>query len=265
VPSWLTVPKRLPVAGVIALETLAFWPVWRWYVARLLDKSDEPWPLVALITAVVLAAREKAPDARAVRGPAVFGLSVYALTFPVTPPLVHAVVAFATLALSLPRARPAVMGLFVLAAPGLASIDFFLGYPMRLVSGSIAAWLLRGSGYGVTIDGTLLRWGQAVLAIDAPCSGARMLWGATYLTLLAAAAARMTWARCAAALAAASALVILGNAMRSAELFFTEAGVVTAPRWVHAGVGLVVFALVAIAVLWAARSIGATEPVGGKL
>src|SRR5262245_27679217 len=34
---------------------MAFWPVWRWYVHRLNDQSDEAWGIVALVTAVAFA------------------------------------------------------------------------------------------------------------------------------------------------------------------------------------------------------------------
>src|SRR5262245_40553182 len=48
VPSLLIRPEAL-----LAIELLAFWPVWRWYVHRLSDQSDEAWGVVALVTAVL--------------------------------------------------------------------------------------------------------------------------------------------------------------------------------------------------------------------
>jgi hypothetical protein len=50
------VPKRLIRAeALLAIELLALWPVWRWYVHRLSDQSDEAWGIVALVTAVLFA------------------------------------------------------------------------------------------------------------------------------------------------------------------------------------------------------------------
>src|SRR5215475_7653812 len=52
------VPRRLIRAEILlVIESLAFWPVWRWYIHRLGDRSDEAWGIVALVTAVLFAFR----------------------------------------------------------------------------------------------------------------------------------------------------------------------------------------------------------------
>ena len=48
-----------PVWLPLALLLLALWPHWRWMAARMVDGSDEPWGAVALVTALVLVARER--------------------------------------------------------------------------------------------------------------------------------------------------------------------------------------------------------------
>ena len=35
-------------------QFVTFWPVWRWYIERMVDGSDEPWGILALATVVIL-------------------------------------------------------------------------------------------------------------------------------------------------------------------------------------------------------------------
>ena len=48
---------------ILAMQGVAFWPVWRWYGERITDGSDEPWGIVALAThAIESGAAAKALD-----------------------------------------------------------------------------------------------------------------------------------------------------------------------------------------------------------
>ena len=52
------------IAGVspalpLLLQAAAFWPVWRWYAARVTDSSDDAWGWVALVTAAIMLVRFK--------------------------------------------------------------------------------------------------------------------------------------------------------------------------------------------------------------
>lgn len=241
---------RDPIRLLVLAQILAFWPVWRWYAQRLLEPGEAGWRLLALLTVALASAgggaRSSPPGPLWVPTAAML---VYAALFPFVPPLVRALLAFVCLGLTWSRWRrgrwwdPALVGLFVLSAPLVPSLEFFLGFPLRLLAGSIASVLLRLVGFAVVREGTCLNWGGQLVLIDAPCSGVRMLWGVLYLTSTLACLCRLDPLRCLAALMAAVGAVVVGNAVRSAALFFTEAGVVAFPEWTHVAIGLSVFSL----------------------
>ncbi len=248
-----------PRAAVTLLELAAFWPVWPWYARRISDGSDEPWPLLALGLALgpslLLALRARATGSalrltvpRAARWAPCLGMLCYGMAVPGAPPLVRALLALATLGVTVAPSA-AHFGLFVLAAPAIGSLDFYLGYPLRVVTGSIAAFMLRASGLSVVRDGTLLRWGDQLVAVDAPCSGVRMLWAGMFVAVLACALLRTAARRTLLVLLGAFVTIVLGNALRSAALLPIEAGLLSMPDFAHAGVGLLVFALVAAAIV----------------
>jgi exosortase/archaeosortase family protein len=101
----------------------------------------------------------------------------------------------------------------------------------------------------VTADGTRLVWAASAVDVDAPCAGVRMLWTALVVGLAACAAARSGWKPTAGVMAAVTGVVVAGNAVRAAALFYLEAGIVHGPAWAHEGTGLLVFAATALAAL----------------
>ena len=244
---------------LLAAQALAFWPVWAWYARRTLDPSDEPWGLLALATAVILTFRPSAlrpGPAPSFASPAALTIA-YAGLFPVLPPLGRSLMALTAMGATLatlsgrPALHPARLVLFALATPLLPTLQFVAGYPLRVAAGESAALLLRLSGLPVVREGTLLSLGDTTVSIDAPCSGVRMLWAGMYL------AAVLSWHlgpwRSLACLALAVLAAVVGNALRSAALFYPESGMLTVPSLAHQGVGLAVFALVAASVVAAAR------------
>jgi len=249
----VTFPAR--TAALLLLQAGAFWPVWVWYAKRLSDGSDEPWGLVPLVLAGVLFGR--LPKAH---GPAPSLLAgtlatlAYVASFPLAPPLLRAAFALVAMALTAAPLREgarsaAHLGLLLLSLPVMASMQFYLGLPLRAASGGVAAGLLSLSGFSVVVDGTCLRFGAQLLAIDAPCSGVRMLWGGTLLAVALAALLRLRLARTLALAAATAGTVVLANGVRAAALFFPESGLLVLPLWTHAAVGLVTFAGAAVLVL----------------
>lgn len=229
---------------------LAFWPVWDWFIRRTFDSSDEPWGLLALATLLLFLARKTEEPAGSLVLPAVMVLG-YAVAAPFSPPLVAAVLAVTALAATVSQTRfgismhLGVWGLALLSLPLLSSLQFYLGYPLRLLAGAGAAALVRLSGLPVFSDGALLCWGSQAVAVDAPCSGIRMLWAGLYLVFGLACFCGWRQRTTVAMVAVALLAVLLGNVFRSASLFFLEAGLVGAPAWVHPGVGVVVFVGVA--------------------
>ncbi len=241
---------------LIPLQLAAFWPVWRWYAQRTVDGSDEPWGILALISTVLVVAvrrRFRPPGAGAVMMVTVLAF-VYTLGYTVLPPLLRA--GFAALALacilssiSYGRAmRPALAGLMLLSLPLMASLQFFGGFPLRLITTHLVAFMLSATGYEVQAQGTLLRWAGEIIAVDAPCAGIKMLWSGLFLNFTLAAWANlglgMTWLCTSLTLFS----VFIGNVLRAAALFFTESGILAAPDFMHQAIGLAVFGLVAIAV-----------------
>jgi exosortase len=246
-----------------------FWPVWRWYVERLDDGSDEPWALVALLAAVVLSWPRDGfkwnPRDPLMLFAAAFTL-LYALLAPFAPPLLRALAAMAALGcswLSVSGARdkwPPVLCLLLLSVPVIASLQFYAGYPMRTVTAGGATWLLNLLGVDVTRSGTGMEaYGRTVL-VDAPCSGVRMLWTASVLCAsLAAMRARVSASAMAAALAWVLPVVMVGNTLRAAMLFLIETAREPLPGYLHSLTGVVTFVIVA-AGLWAVELLLTRRP-----
>jgi exosortase/archaeosortase family protein len=236
------------VRVLLILQAAAFWPVWTWYAARLSDGSDEPWGLVSLLLAVLLFVRlPKAARPTPPLQASLLATLVYAVAFPAAPPMLRAVLAVAAIAVTAASLREvrgagALFGLLLLSLPVVASLQFYLGHPLRVVSGFVASSLLSLSGFNVVADGTCLRFGSQLVAIDAPCSGVRMLWGGSFLALALAAYLQLRLSRTVGLVLGAVATVVLANALRSAALFFPEAGVIALPAWSHAAIGFVTFA-----------------------
>lgn len=248
-------------AGIAALQTAACWPVWPWYAARVRDGSDEPWCVLAVVAAFALILRGGERTTRQVTSfalPAAL-LVTYAAAAVWLPPIFGAALAFLAVGSSLLYWRrgtffdAGVWGLLVLGTPLMASVQFYLGYPLRVLVGRLAAPFIHLSGFTVTVEGTLLNWGGRLVEIDAPCSGIRMLWAGMFLTCVLAAAYRLPPRTTLVYGAAAAAVVVLANVMRAAALFYIEADIVTFPSWAHTAVGLVVFAGMAF---WGLRAAG---------
>src|SRR5262249_56884850 len=80
------------------------------------------------------------------------------------------------------RLHLGVWGLLLLALPVVASLQFYLGFPMRAVVAKLAAPMLQINGFAVVAEGASLNWNGDPILIDAPCSGVKMLWTGFYLT-----------------------------------------------------------------------------------
>lgn len=254
---------------LLAIELLAFWPVWRWYAHRLTDLSDETWGIVALVTAVLFVFRRKAEsgsDKPSLWLPAAL-LICYSVSYHFLSPLPRAVIAITAIAATISairfgqRLHFGVWGLLLLALPVVASLQFYLGYPMRAIVAKLAAPMLQLNGFAVAAEGACLNWNGNLILIDAPCSGVKMLWTGFYLTFTLACYYKLNEKRTAIACAATFIAIIIGNTFRAATLFYVEAGVadLSLPNWTHEGVGVVVFAATAIAIAWMAHRIAKTD------
>jgi exosortase len=255
---------RLPAGLLIAAHAACFWPVWRWYLERLDDGSDEPWALVALLAAALLSWPREGfrwnPRDPLLLAAAAFTL-LYALLAPFAPPLLRALAAVAALGcswISVSGARekwPAILCLLLLSVPVIASLQFYAGYPLRTLTAGGATALLNAAGVDVTRAGTsMMAYGRTVL-VDAPCSGVRMLWTASVLcACLVAIRTHVTWRAMALALLCVLPVVLAVNSLRAALLFLIETMDSPPPDYLHSLVGIVTF-VIAAALLLASESL----------
>lgn len=238
------------------LQLVALSPVIWWFVKRLNDGNDEPLGLLTLLLALVLAWRDRASlhaSAGARVGGAVLVLSsVIGIHW--LPPMVRAGLAVCGMAFCYGiHRRAGLMGLLVLSLPLAASMQFFLGYPLRLAAAEGAVRLLELASLVVARTGTQIELGGQVIGVDPACGGVRMLWHALAAAMGLAAIHRLTWRATIIAGLLAIALVIPANAVRAALLAVQESGHLPETMLGHGGIGLVGFAIILLP-LWLAVS-----------
>jgi len=238
----------------------AFWPVWIWYLQRITDGSDEPWGIFALLTAIIFVLTNKETQINsggsrfAFFSPSTGVILVYILSYHYFPPMLHAVLVVLWIALQLGQINLGmsfhlgIFGLLFLSLPIIASLQFFLGYPIRLVTTHIASHIIGLTGYAVVAQGTMLAWAGELVAVDAPCAGIRMLWCTLYISFTLSCFFKLstfqTWLN----YFLATVLVFIGNIIRTVILFFLESKILKLPFPAHTLTGLIVFTLVIAAV-----------------
>lgn len=243
------------VALLAGLQVVAFWPVIQWYAVRMTD--GESRGLVALGTAVlcIFVKRGEHTEKPNLVIPTVLMLT-YAATFHFVPPMARAGIAVVAMACLLGACffgnvfQPGICALLILALPVIPSMQFYLGYPFRVIVGEASAFLLRLSGFAVNADGAVLNWCGRLIMIDAPCSGVRMLWTGLYVAFTLTAFYGMGMKKTAMAACCSVAVIIIGNVLRASALFHVESGMFHFPAWVHEGIGMAVFVPVAASIAW---------------
>jgi exosortase len=249
-------PRFQSITALIAF-TLAALPLLIWYARRMMDHSDEPLGVIALLVAVftlaVAARYGKRDRARILPGRMLAGAALLAIlqfSGVVRYPLLAGLLAIAIIAasVSMPRGKAGVIALLVLSLPLIASLDFFAGYPLRLVVAQMTTGLLQFGGIPVERTGVMLIDGERIVGIDPPCAGIRMLWTSCFVAAVLAARMRLSWLRTFSLLALAVVCVVIGNVLRAAVVYFPESGRVEWPDWAHPGVGLLVHGCVLAAV-----------------
>jgi exosortase/archaeosortase family protein len=276
---------RTPAAGWLALQFAALMPTWAWMVQRMRDGSDDPLGLVALVALAALAwqCRSELRASPRLGWLALAGIGTVLATLlrsglggvPALPPLAAGLVAVLALACGLlaflPRRVAAlpVAGLAVLALPLLSSLQFYAGYPLRVVTAEASRWLLA-PGFEVAREGTSLMVDGRLVIVDAPCSGVQMVWLGYFTACAVALWARRSDRAFLGRLPMVGLLVLGGNIVRNSVLVaFEGAGHALAP-WAHNALGLFVLAVVcgAIARLMApARAVAelADHPIPGLI
>ena len=251
---WPAIPRPL---WLLTALVAALWPHWIYVARRLTDGSDEPWGLLALLTVAALLWRERAalvqPTRAALVASALLALAAAAAQL-VLPDLAAAAIAMLALGLFLTHAlrRPAtpLMLLLLLALPIIASLQFYVGFPLRLLIAQVSSWVLWLGGLDAVAAGASIVVDGRIVLIDAPCAGIGMLWLGSYVAALASYLQGADARRTALNGVLAALLVLLANILRATVLFFPEAGLVHWPGWSHEAVGLAAF-IAAIAPLLA--------------
>ncbi len=248
-----TADTEAPRYVISLLLLVACWPTVRWYGARMVDGSDEPWGVLALVVGLlfsVLGVRQHFASWRYLA--AAGALLIPLVAAPLMTPLIRSlfvVLAWAALWADR-RSWLGHSGLFVLALPLISSLQFYGGFPLRWVIGKLSAAVLNVFGLGVEVQGTVMLWRGEMIVIDAPCSGVQMLWSSAFLACLMICIQKPKLRGAVLLLQVASLSAFVGNVLRNVLLFFVESGIWTLGKWAHDGIGLAVFALVLTIIVW---------------
>jgi exosortase/archaeosortase family protein len=235
------------------LVIAAFWPVLPWLVSRLQDGSDDPVGLLPLAVALGFLWRERQTLKQTSWG-LTAALSLVLLQLALhsqLPPMIEAGLMMGALAATtgILRHMPGVCQLLALALPIVASLQFYAGYPMRVLTAGISCFCLNLCGCDVSRLGTTLIWQGNEIGVDPPCSGVHLLWTCLLVASVLAARGRWTWAHSLRGWLVAIIIAILGNGLRSTLLFPSESGMMPPVAGYHNGIGLLASAVTLAALL----------------
>lgn len=236
----------------ILLQLVALAPVTVWFVKRLDDGSDEPLGLLTLLFALGLAWRDRRMwvSGHTARIVGALLLLVSVIGIHGLPPLLRAGIAISGIAIwhGLHRSG-GLMGLLALSLPVAASMQFFLGFPLRVLAAEGAVRLLELGSIVVFRSGTQIELSGHVVGVDPACGGVRMLWHALAAAMALAAFHRLTWRASIIGGLLAVFLVIPANILRATLLVLQETGHLPDLMLGHGAIGLVCFALI-LGPLW---------------
>ena len=134
-------------------------------------------------------------------------------------------------------------GLAVLALPLLSSLQFYAGYPLRVVTAEASRWLLA-PGFSVAREGSSLLVDGRLVIVDAPCSGVQMVWLGYFTACAVALWARRSDGGFLRRLPMVGLLVLAGNILRNSVLIAFEGAAHPLAPWAHNVLGLLVLAVV---------------------
>jgi exosortase/archaeosortase family protein len=263
----------LPPLAWLGLQVAALWPHGHWMAQRLTDGSDDPLGLAALAV-LALAVWRGAPQWLAAPRPgwlaAAAGLTAAATVGlwwlpPLACALLGALALAAAVAAWLPpgAARAPLAGLALLALPWIASLQYYAGFPLRVLTAQLSTWALRAAGLAAERSGASMSVNGQLVLVDAPCSGVQMAWMAYFCACAVAALLATRDGSFLRRLPLVGLLVLGGNVLRNTVLVALEARPAGLDETLHTGIGLAVLALVCgavIALMQAAARSAAAEP-----
>jgi exosortase/archaeosortase family protein len=253
-------PVRLGALDWLALHALALWPHGAYLMQRAVDGSDDPLGLLALAAVAALVVGHRlslrlTPHLGWLIASMAGALAANGAWWAGVPALLASLLAALSLVCALfawwPAARPrlALAGLVLLALPWIASLQFYLGYPLRVITAQLSAWALQLAGLDAARSGASMLVNGQLVIVDAPCSGVQMAWLAYFTACGTAAALGLRDRLFARRAMAVGAIVLAGNALRNSVLVALESrpGGLSA-AW-HEAIGLAVLAALCTAVL----------------
>ena len=261
----MTVEKNFnyPRISVCFLVFASFWSTWYWFVERIFDNSDEPIGILsacALLALVFIKKKksESSPYSAINIGAAAFFYLAYILSFTLVSKLASATLATLTLcftinALIVPLSL-AETTLALLSLPVVASINFYLGFPLRVIVAKLASILLAFAGIMAQPHGALLTYNEKLVYVDAPCSGVKLLWFALFITAFLSSYLSASTKRTLIYLSIAFLLSIFANGLRVTSLFYLECDLIHVPYFsgdtLHQLSGLIVEGILLLALAY---------------
>lgn len=251
--SWLFFIFLMPLVG--------YWHAWQWYFNRISTSLEEAIGLFAIFLFVTLWATYHISQRKVIfkfpLWPIVFFLVTYSLLFLFSvPPIIRAAVAFLTMFMIIYWAsfgkHPPVSfwALIALSLPVVPSLQFYLGFPARIISASLTVPILQMNGVPVSRSGTNLVWQGQLLQFDAPCSGVTMLWAGFLISFFISMVYRFSLLKTLVATVITCLLVLIGNVLRACSLFYLEMGAISQEEpWMHEGIGVAAFLLISMGIL----------------
>ena len=228
-------------------------PVIVWLVKRLDDGSDEPLGLLALAFAAALGWRDRSSNhphsAARISGALLLFLSTASIG--VLPPMIRAGLAIiGTGAWFGIQRKPALLGLFLLSLPMVASLQFYIGWPMRLAAAEGTVRLLELGGVVIARQGVNIDIGGCRIGVDPACGGILMLWHALAAAMALSAIHRVSWKATFISAGLAILLVIPANILRTTWLVIEKSGRVLPSGISHGSIGLICFLVVLLPLWW---------------
>lgn len=251
---------------ILFLQIIAFWSVWRWYFLRLSTSNDEFYGVLSLLAVIGVCFLNK--NAQPKLNSLYFSTAlivIYAVTYAFLPPLLRAVIAVTSLTFFLSGWRFGkifhfgIWSLFLLSLPIVASLQFYLGFPLRVIVGEATVFLLKLNGLSIFREGVCLHFGEKLIWIDAPCSGIKMLWAGFFLTALLITIYKFNLAKSVIAFVVAFVVILIGNIFRATSLFYLEAEIVKLPGFAHEGIGVICFILTCVGIVAVLQKLNSTK------
>jgi exosortase/archaeosortase family protein len=252
-------PTYLAPLAWIAVQAAALWPHGAWIARRVADGSDDPLGPAALAVLALLLGRgaarlRVAPRTGWLAAALSLTLAANAALF-AWPPLVCSLVAALALGAALLAWLPAgaprapLVGLLLLALPLIASLQYYAGYPLRLLTAQASAWLLQAAGFAAERSGAAMLMQGRLVIVDAPCSGVQMAWMAYFCGCTAAALRGLHDGAFLRRLPFVGVLVLAANVVRNTVLVALESRPQGLDAALHETIGALVLAATGAAVI----------------